>query len=228
MQHQAPVLLPNADALAVLDEMREPLERRILGPIAAAGYDAPLPVLTKAPAPLEVRYTDRDTTLIAADYSRDPIVNQDGGLIRAPKSERRKFKELREHGIDPDQLWILREIPGTWRPGETPPRMIGLTTAQTARERHVQHLQAGAAAFVVGRALLYTAGTVFAVATGAVVALGAITVVGVAGLAAGAAAAPLEGGLDPIVLAGVRHPETGAVAWVPIAAWDEIPDERAW
>jgi hypothetical protein len=220
-------LRPNAHALAVLDEMREPLERRILGPITAAGYDAPLPVLTKQPQPLEVRYTDRATTLIAADYSRDPIVNQDSGLICAPKSERRKLKRLGEHGIDPDQVWILREIPGTWRPGETPPRMIGLTAAQTARTRHAQHLQVGAAAFVVGRALLYTAGAAFVVATGAVVALGAVTVAGV-GLAAGAATAPLEGGLDPIVLAGVTHPETGAVAWVPVAAWDEIEDERRW
>jgi len=61
------------------------------------------------------------------------------------------------------------------------------------------------------------------VATGAVVAAGAITIGAVGG-----AMAPLADGLDPILLAGIDHPETGAVAWTVIAAWDEIPDGRGW
>lgn len=220
----APLLRPDPRALAVLDDLSRPLEQRLLGPIAQAGHDPPLPVLTKRPAPLEVRYTDRGTTLTAADYLHDPLVAQDGGLVRAPKSVRRKLKKLERHGIDPDRLWILREMPGVWQPGETPPRMMGLETAETARSTHLQHLQVGAAAFAVGRALLYTAGAAVVVATGAVVAAGAITV----GAVGAVALAPLAEGLDPIVLAGIEHPETGAVAWVPIAAWDEIPDERTW
>lgn len=220
----APVLEPNADALAVLDDLSRPLEERLLGPMAQAGCEAPLPVLTQRPAPLQVRYTDRGTTLTAAGYQHDPLIAHDRGLVRAPKSEKRKLKALKKHGIDPDHVWVLREMPGVWRPGETPPRMMGLQTAETARTQHIQHLQVGAVAFAVGRALLYTAGAAFAVAAGSVVAVGAITV----GAVGAVAMAPLADGLDPIVLAGVEHPETGAIAWVPIAAWDEIPDERSW
>ena len=36
------VLRPNADALAVLDDLSRPLEERLLGPTTQAGYEAPL------------------------------------------------------------------------------------------------------------------------------------------------------------------------------------------
>lgn len=217
-----PLPRPSPAAQAILAGLRGPLEERIHGPIAAAGYDAPpLPVLTSPPAPLTVRYTDRDTTLTAADYPHDPLVAQDGGLIRAPKSVRRKLQALEKHGIDPDRLWILREMPGVWRPGETPPRMMALETAETARSKHLQHLQVGAAAFAVGKGLLYVAGAAVVAAAGVTVAAGAITVGAVT-------MAPLAGGLDPILLAGLDDPKTGAVCWTILAAWDEIPDERSW
>jgi hypothetical protein len=224
MSETLTVLRPNPDGLAVLDDLTEPLERRIWQPMIRAGYDAPLPVLTRYPAPLEVRYTDRGTTLTAAHYLEDPLVAHEGGLIRAPESERRKLEALRSAGIDPDLVWILREMPGQWSPGEEPPRMLAVETAETARTRHLQHLQVGAAAFVVGRAFLYTAGAAFALAAGATVAVGAITI----GAVGAVALAPLASGLDPIMLAGVVHHETGGVAWTVVAAWDEIPDGRSW
>lgn len=224
MSSTTPLLRPNADALPILEELAEPLARRIYAPIGAAGYDAPQPILTRYPPPLEVRHSDRDTTLTAALYEHDPLITQDRGRLRAPKSERRKLKDLSAARIDPDLVVVLREIPGTWWPGEPPPRMIGLKTAETLRDHHIQHLQVGAAAFVFGRALLYTAAAAFAVVAGAAAALGAVTIAG----AGAVAAAPLAVGLDPIVLGGIVHPETGAVAWVPLAAWDEIPDARGW
>ncbi len=95
--------------------------------------------------------------------------------------------------------------------------MIGVETAETARSRHLQHLQVGADAFAVGWGLLYTAGAAVVLATGAAVALGAIAIAGVGSVVM----APLADGLDPILLAGIDHPETGAVAWVAIAAWDK-------
>jgi hypothetical protein len=218
-------LRPSAEAQAILAHLRGPLEDRILGPIAKAGYDAPPPpVLTSRPGSLEVRYTDRGTTLTAARYEQDPLIDHDRGLVRAPRSQQKKLKALEKAGIDPDHVWVLRELPGVWRPGEIPPRMMGVETAETARSRHIQHLQVGAAAFAVGRALLYTAGAAVVLATGAVVAVGAITIAGV-GMGA---VAPLAVGLDPIVLAGVEHARTGAIAWTPIAAWDEIRDDRSW
>jgi hypothetical protein len=225
MSENGNILHPDVEAIAVLDELSEPLTRRIYGPMAQAGYEAPSPVLTKRPGVLEVRYSDRGTTLTAAHYLHDPIIAQDRGLARAPEAERQKLQSLEEHGVAPDLVWVLREMPGTWQPGQLPPRMIGVVGAETARTRHMQHLQAGAAAFAVGRALLYTAGAACALALGSVVALGAITV---AGLGAAPAIAPLARGLDPIILGGVVHRESGAVAWVPLAAWDEIPDTRAW
>lgn len=224
MKSQPAVLSRNPEADAIFKALAEPLEDRIYGPIAKAGYDAPpLPVLTSRPGSLELRYTDRGTTLTAAGYQHDPLVAHEG-LIRAPKSERKKLKALEKAGIDPDHVWVLRELPGIWRPGQAPPRTMGLETAETARTRHIQHLQVGAAAFAVGRALLYTAGAAVALATGSVVAVGAITVAGIGTVAL----APLAEGLDPIILAGIEHPQTGAIAWTPIAAWDEIPDERGW
>lgn len=53
----------------------------------------------------------------------------------------------------------------------------------------------------------------------AVGALGTATV-GVAGAALGAGASV---GLDPVILGGVEDPESGKIAWVPIAAWPEQP-----
>lgn len=226
MDSQLPVIRPNPEALAVLEDLREPLEHRLYGPMRQVVKDVPPPVLTRYPRPFDVRYSDRNTTLTAARYDLDLMVAQDGGLIRAPKSEQRKLKKFEKHGIDPELVWVLREFSGVWRPGETPPRMIGVETMETARTRHVQHLQIGAAAFLFGRAALYTAGAAVAVLTGAaVVAVGAV---GVVGLGAAGAASPLAHGLDPLVLGGVVHEETGSVAWVPLAAWDEIPDERGW
>jgi len=224
MQTQVPVLRPTADSLPILDQLRKPLEQRIYAPVAKAGYDAAPPVLTSRLAPLELRYTDRGTTLTAAAYNHDPVIQHDRGRIRAPKSELRKLKAYEKHGIDPDEMLVIRELPGLWRPGDVPSRMIGVETVETARSQHLQHLQVGAAAFAVGRALLYTAGAAFVLATGTVVALGAITVAGVGAVAM----APLADGLDPIVLAGITHPETGATAWTVIAAWDEVEDERGW
>ncbi len=221
---EAAVLSPNAEALAILDDLSRPLEERLYGPISAAGHDAPPPVLTQYPRPLDVRHTDRNTTLTAASWDLDPMLNQDHGRLRAPRSEKRKLKKFKRRGLDPELVWVLREFPGTWKPGEEPPRMIDLKTAETARTRHAQHLQVGAAAFVVGRALLYTAAAGFALAAGAAVSLGALTVAGIGAVAT----APLAKGLDPIVLGGVVDPKTGSVAWVPLAAWDEIPDERSW
>jgi hypothetical protein len=214
-----PVLRPDSDALRILDDLESPLEERLLGPMRRAEVEPAQPVLTKMPAPLDFRHTDRDTTLTAARYDLDPWVLEDRGWLRAPPSERKKLEVLRQVGIDPDLVFILRETPGRWEPGQTPVRMTHVETVETARDRHLQHLQVGAAAFAVGRAMLYTAAGAVVLVTGATLALGAITIA-----AAGAiATAPLAAGLDPIVLGGVVHEPTGAVAWVPMAAWDEIP-----
>jgi hypothetical protein len=218
-------LIRNESASAVLDELVEPLERRIIGPYARVDkVPPPAPLLTSYPAAsLELRYTDRGTTLTAAHYSHDPLVAHEG-VLRAPKSELKKLRKLERAGLDPDLVWVLRELPGTWRPGELPPRMIATETAATARTRELLHLQAAAAAFVFGRALLYTAAAALTVAAGAAVALGSISIA-----AAGAiATTPLGQGLDPIILAGVAHPRQPAVAWVAISAWDEIEDSRGW
>jgi len=226
----AAVLIPNPHAVAALEAMRGDLEERLFRPIRRAGCDVPSPVLTAPPAPLEVRRTNRGTTVVAADFALDPLIRQDRGRLRAPKKERRKLKRINKCGLDPDRVLVVREIPGHWVPGQVPPRMIGVETVETARTRHLQHLQVGAAAFAFGRAMLYVAGTAFAIATTGVVALGAITIAGAIGAAGSGSAvsAPLAGGLDPLILAGIEHPRTGAVAWVPIAAWDEIADHRGW
>ena len=203
---EAAVLRPNADALAVLDDLSRPLEERLLGPIAAAGYKAPLPVLTERPAPLDVRHTTRGTTLTAADFPLDPqVTHERRGFVRAPESVRDKLKALEQHGIDPDRLWILREMPGHWRPGETPPRMIALETAERARSNHLLHLQAGATAFAVGKGLLYVAGGALVVATGVVVAAGALTVGAIGGRSDGPAGCRAR----PNPLGRHRRPEDG-------------------
>lgn len=217
------VLRPNADALAVLDDLSRPLEERLYGPIAQAGYDAPPPVLTSRPAPLEVRYSTSSTTLTAADYEHDPIINYDGGLMRAPEEAQERLVRITDAGAKPDLVWVLRELPGTWKPGTKPPEMTGVTTR---RDNEQQHLQVAATAFAVGRSMLYVASaTAAAVVAGAVV-LGGITVAAGAIVAGAVATAPLAEGLDPLILGGVVDPRTGAVAWVPLAAWDEVEDAR--
>lgn len=216
------LLQPNADALAVLDDLSRPLEERLYGPIAEAGYSAPPPVLTKRPAPLEVRYTNRETTLTAAHWARDPILT-DQGEIGAPDKELERLHRLDNAGIKPELVWVLRELPGTWRPNTRPPEMTGVTTR---RDNEQRYLQTAATAFAVGREMLYVAAASAAAVVAGAVALGSIAIAGAAAGARAAVTAPLADGLDPIVLGGIVHPETGAVAWVPLAAWDEAPDVR--
>jgi hypothetical protein len=202
------VLRPNGDAL-IANELAVPLERRIFTPLVEAGVPLPSTFLTDAPRPLDWRYTPRNTTLVAAHPARDPVAAAGGGLIPAPPEVRRQLAELRNY--DPDLLWVVRELPGRWEPGQEPPRMIGV---ETRRENEQLHLQAAATAFTVGRTLLYVAAGVVLAAVGAPLALGAAVLT-----------IPLAVGVDPIVLGGIVHPETGAVAWVPLAAWDEVPDD---
>jgi hypothetical protein len=98
------LLRQDNNAVAILDELSRPLEERLLGPLPQAGYDPPPPILAERLVSLEVRYTERGTTLTAAPYQQDPLVAHEGWL-RAPNRVLESLAAYGKNGIDPDPSW---------------------------------------------------------------------------------------------------------------------------
>lgn len=198
----------------LLEELHEPLERQLLGPMRAIGLNTCAPVITARPLPVETRRVTSGNWAVAASYHADPVVAHCGGVIPAPKQQRRQLADLHRAGASPDLLFILRELPADWEPGTPPPKMVAV---EAARSAHEHQLEIATGALTFGVQLLH-------VAAGLIAGTAAVAAAAAAGGAVAAGAVSLVA-LDPIVLGGLVHP-SGAVAWVPLAAWDEI-DVRA-
>lgn len=191
--HQQTELSPTVQA-----ELEAFVGRKIVAPARQIGYD--LPVIGVSPdvptKPIFTR-TPHGTWAYGTDYRSDPAADQYGGVSPIPAPILESLREMRAVGVRPTDLWIVHEADGSWEPGKPLPP----TVPPARRVRRHDELLIGVTE-QMKRGLL-VAGAV----------LGAVAAAPAALLAAPAV------GLDPVILAGVRHPD-GPCAWVPLASWN--------
>lgn len=181
------------------------LEERVFGPTRAAGSELSVLAVTDPPPPIEIRRSPHGSWWLAANSDADPMALSNEGFTYAPSDVIDNLRLLRKAGVDFDYIFVLHEIPGDWQPGTPLPKM---KLAGTGESTTAPVIAAQEATFEVGRQLLRAAGSVVGIAA-----------TGMAALAAGAASVAF----DPVVLGGIEDPETGQIAWVGLAAWDEVP-----
>jgi hypothetical protein len=214
----------NAETAAVSPALAERLEQQVFAPARAAGFEElAVATITDPPPPIEAKRSPDGKWWVASTFELDPVTVANGGVMEAPAEVVTELNEMRSAGIDFDQVWVLSELPADWTPGTPPPKMRlaggDPGAAQVVRSQETV-FAAGLEALRLTAQAVGTAVRGTAVVGGAAVgALGTATV-GVAGAALGAGASV---GLDPVILGGVEAPESGKIAWVPIAAWLEQP-----
>jgi hypothetical protein len=191
------LLPPKHQGLAL--ELQEPMRRLLLDPARSIGRDDVEAVgVTEIPSQPIVRQTETGSWFFATDFLNDPGLERDGG-IAVPEVELQRLRALRDAGVRPDLIWIAHELPTNWAPDQPLPELV-------PDPLHVRKLDETLERFVRGTAKV-SAEVVRGVAIGL-------------GVGVGLALAPIAAiGLDPVILAGVRHPEHPYAAWVKVAAW---------
>jgi len=185
------------------------VEAQLLAPARRAGYELPVlgtseepdgDVYWQAPAGNWWLITDRRTDPTAALY---------GGVV-VPEREREKLVELLREGFSPDRILVGHEFPLDWSPGDPVPDLVPKAPSTKLVPR--VSLEAAKRAEIA------------AASTQATLKLGRVALSAIKALVVGAATVGLAVGkavseLDPIVMAGVRDPRTGAVTWVEVTRW---------
>lgn len=192
------------EAAVLLRDLERPLESMLLEPARRIGrHDIAVIGVTEIPKQPIIRKTNNGTWFFAAPYLDDPGLARDGA-IAIPEVELHRLIALRDAGVRCDLIWIGHEVPADWKPGQPLPDLVPAPANIRRLDANLERLMRGTA--------IATAG----VAAGVALAAGA----GV-GLALGAAVAPFALiGLDPVILAGVKHPTEPVAAWAPLAAWN--------
>ena len=188
-------------------ELIERTEESLLAPARRAQLE--LPVIGTSEEPHGDVYWQDPTSQwwLFSHHLSDPTAEQYGGVV-VPEEQREKLVRLLREGFSPDLVWVGHELPARWSPGETLPDLVPAAPASTALAigggSIKPELSAGSAqaAVTIGRSAFKVTKTLV---------VGAATV----GLALGATMAEL----DPIIIAGVRHPDLGAVTWVEVTRW---------
>jgi hypothetical protein len=221
-------LIPSGESEASLASpaLEERLEQQVFAPARAAGFEElAVATVTDPPPPIETKRSPDGKWWVASTFELDPVMVANGGVMEAPEEVVTELRDMRSAGIDFDQVWVLSELPAEWTPGTPPPKMRlagGDTQAgQVVRNQETVFAAALEALRLTAQAVgMAVKGT--AVVGGAAIGAAGAATVGVAGAAFGVGASM---GLDPVILGGVEDPESGKIAWVPIAAWLEQPDE---
>jgi hypothetical protein len=195
-------------------KLGELLERQVIAPARSMGADLSPVAVTALPPPVETRPSPNGTWWLAATFEADPVALSNGGLTQAPPEVIDQLRALRAAGVDFDFIYILHELPGEWTPGTPPPSMV-LADAIPAEDRVVKIQEAVFTAGLEGlRTFAKGAGRAAGLAARGAIAAGAV-----AGAAVAAAAT-----FDPVVLGGIKDPESDRIAWFALAAWDvEVP-----
>ncbi len=184
-------------------------DQRLLLPARRAGHELPIigtsdepdgDLYWQAPSGHWWLFTDRRT---------DPTAEVYGGVV-VPEDVREKLVDLLREGFAPDRILIGHEFPLDWAPGDPRPDLVPKAHPRLAQRP---------AAEVFRQADIPT------VSTRGTLKLGRAVLTGMKALLVGAAAVGSVIGmalsqLDPVVVAGVRDPRTGAVTWVEVARWD--------
>lgn len=199
-----------SDSTPIGPKLAERLERQVFAPARSIGADLPLTAVTDPLPPVEVRRSPRGTWWLAATSDADPVTLSNDGVTKAPPEVVDRLRRLRAAGVDFDYIYILHELPDTWTPG-TPPPTMQLAGNRNVDSASVARLQEATFTAGLGAARV-TAKMLGIAARGALMAGTAM---------AGAMAAAIV--YDPVVLGGIQDPESGRIAWVTLAAWDEVP-----
>jgi hypothetical protein len=184
------------------------LDKQVLDPARRAGYDLPVVGTSPAPEGLVTWKAPTERWWIFASHRDDPVAAEAGGLV-VPPDVYSRLTELLKHGFAPDIVVVGHEMPGRWSPGDPLPeadrkRESSAQTAATAAAacaRSDAARQVSRGAIKVGWTLAQ-AGAALAIGVGSLLAELAVSVA-----------------LDPIVLAGVRVPDSDLVIWVEVARW---------
>jgi len=184
------------------------VEERLLLPARRAGFD--LPVIGTSDEPNGDLYwqTRSGHWWLITDHRSDPTAEIYGGVV-VPEAEREKLVRLLQEGFSPDRVLIGHEFPSGWEPGDPCPNLVPKAPPQ---------LVTGTSLQLPPRAELASASTQATLKLGRV-ALSAIKALVVGAATVGLAVGKAVSELDPIVMAGVRDPRTGAVTWVEVTRW---------
>lgn len=186
-----------------MNAIERAVETRVIAPARQAGYELPIIGTSEEPQGEVLWQAPSGHWWLFRDHESDPSAERYGGVV-VPDDQREKLEELLRNGFSPDLILVGHEMPQDYSPGDAVPdvvpprqRQLGPPPSRVWKARQPVVVDGGTA-LAMGRALFK--------ATSAVVA-GAV--------ALGAAL----GSLDPVVLAGVRHP-SGAVTWVEVTRWN--------
>lgn len=190
-------------------KLGEHLERQVLAPARSIGADLPLIAVTDPLPPVEIRPSPRGTWWVAATFEANPVALANGGVMKAPPQVIKELRAFRAAGIDFDYIYVLDELPGTWTPGTPPPamRLAGDESAGTSVVKMQESI------FVAGVDGLRTLAKAAGIAARGAIAVGAVAGAAIAGAVA----------YDPVILGGVKDPESDRIAWFTLASWDEVP-----
>lgn len=190
----APAL--NADPRTELAQL---VARRILEPARAVGIELATVGPTAIPSRQQVCWTDFEAWLFT-ESTEDPVARASEGKLPIPLAIHERLSTLASAGVDPDLVWLAHQLPATWLDGDPipdlvppPPRLQRIDQALLTPVRGMKKL---AGLIAVGARELP---------------------LGVAALIEGATEG--AGGLDPVVLGGVKHPTLPVVQWVTLAQW---------
>jgi hypothetical protein len=206
-------LIPSREnqATALSPVLSERLEREVFAPARSIGANLTIAAITEEPPPTEAKRSKSGTWWVASTFELDPVVLSNGGMTKAPAEVVTGLRSLREAGVDFDLVWVLNELPPEWVPGTPAPPMRILGDSDGLEIGRV--VQTQETIFAAGLEALRLTGRALGLA-----ARGAATVGVAAAVGIGEAIV-----LDPVILGGVRDPESGLIAWVPLAAWNETP-----
>jgi hypothetical protein len=157
--------------------------------------------VTEIPRKPIVQQATHGTWFFAADYLNDPGLAQDGA-IAIPESELSSLRALRNAGVLTDLIWIAHELPATWTPDQPLPAVV-------PDPKRMRDLDLDLERFVHGATTTWFR-AVHGLAAGLAVGVGAAASLAAVGLI----------GVDPVILAGIRHPIEPVAAWVKLAQWD--------
>jgi hypothetical protein len=198
MSNQAVFLPAPRVSPAVQGQLDDLTECRLLSPAREAGYELHLVGATVWPQRQMITKTSQGTWLFVEHWN-DPTADRDGDIL-VPPEQHEQLVEL-DRFVAADLLFLGHQLPGSYNEGDPIPQLV--PPPKHLREKDERLTQA-----------LRTATTLFLKGAGAV-----LTVAAAAPIVAVGAVASLGAGLDPIIFAGVQHPEEPVVQWVVLVSW---------
>jgi hypothetical protein len=196
------LLGPLSNEAYLWTDLDEPVRTLVLDPARSIGRDDIEVIgVTEIPTRPIVQQTAHGTWFFATEYFNDPGLAQDGG-IAVPEAQLPALRALLNAGVQADLVWIAHELPATWTPDQPLPAVV-------PDPKRIRDLDVDLERFVHGATTTWFR-AVRGLSIGLAVGVGAAASLAAVGLV----------GLDPVILAGIRHPTEPVAAWVKLAQWE--------